>query len=424
MKDLLPVLQEFNTQLNAANTLYLAFSGGLDSSCLLHLLKQAKLSPTLLHVNHQLSPSADAWATHCKKVAERYGFPIVVEHVSVSNSGKGLENAARESRYEVFLKYLQSGDCLLTAHHLDDQVETVFFRLLRGAGSRGLSGINIERELGEARMLRPLLKVMREELLDYAKLNELSWVEDESNQNTNLDRNFLRQNIFPLLQGRWPGFARRAAEASSSLCQTGALLDEYAREDILACECRTERTGQSLKIKKLLSLSISRRQNIIRTWISDLGFNLPSRAQMEQLEWLLVAKDDAQPHVIIGNYELRRYNQRVYCMKKLCNLSELQLDELPWDSSRPLNLRGAGRIEQTAGVPQEFSIRFRRGGERCKPHGRDKSQRLKKLLQEYGLEPWLRDRIPLVFLRGELVAVGDLFTCSENADFRFVLTYL
>lgn len=407
---------------------WLAYSGGLDSTVLLHALKTEGIAVKALHVNHQLSSNADTWQQHCVQQCDKLDCGIVVERVEVRNEGKGLEHAARKARYAVFDRYVEGDDVLLMAHHLDDECETLLFRLLRGSGLKGFAGIKKERVLGGGgKIIRPLLSVSRESILEYANIHELSWVEDESNRDIGFDRNYLREMVLPLLQQRWPNFRKQFSNSITLLRESEQLLAEYGRQDLAECGVREERLGSSIDLSKLTAWSTPRVNQVLRQWLETLGYNSPGLRHLEETQKLIAAREDAAPAVQFGGCELRRYKGRLHCVPRL---QELVSRTIKWNSSENLQLPDGSRLAfsgRNPGADPNLEVKFRAGGERCRPLGRDRSQTLKKLLQEYELEPWLRDRVPLIYLNDELIAVGDLWVCDAgipNApEFTFSWTY-
>lgn len=408
--------------LNAAHHLYVGFSGGLDSTVLLHAL--CSLIPgerlTAVHVNHGLSPDSDNWQALCRQRCEALGTAFIAEKVQVTRDGEGLEQAARDQRYGVFARLLGEGDLLLLAHHRDDQVETVLYRLLRGSGPAGLAGIPVSRPLGAGQLLRPLLDVNRSQLEAYAQTNGLEWIEDESNAASHFDRNFLRNEVLPLIARRWPDYRQRIVR-SASHCQSAAtLLEEIALADMEQVGERTERWGWSLSLPRFAELTAARQGNLLRVWIGQKNLQVPGhRIIQATLDDLVPAQGDAQPLIDWGVGQLRRYGGRIFLLPGSVVATPV-MESMPWDGATPVAVPGGftlsgqasadGGLRQVAGDVLE--IRFRCGGERCKPAGRSGSAPLKKLLQEYQLEPWLRDRAPLVYINGELAAVADLFVCA------------
>lgn len=387
---------------------WIGFSGGLDSTVLLHALAQLNLPVTLraLHINHQISPNADSWQHQCEKVCAQHNVPFFAEKVQVKNSGKGIEDAAREARYNIFERYVDAGDYLFTAHHGNDQAETLLLRLMRGTGPRGLAAIAGERKLPSGgTLIRPLLHFSRTELEAYAHAQQLIWVDDESNQDDHYDRNFIRNQVMPLLQTRWPVFMRKWQQTAELCAQQETLLEEFAQQDLQSANSREERVGQSIDLLWLKSLSVARRQHLLRCWLRSANCDLPETSHWQQLEvQLFSAREDAAVEIAWGQYSLRPYQDRLFLLPGELPILELQCDETTVVDDTSLNYLRAG-------LP-DLQIRYRAGGERCKPAGRNHSQTLKKLLQEHQLEPWLRDLVPLVYSEDNLVAVGDLWICD------------
>lgn len=410
---------QIHSRLPAGACVWVAYSGGLDSSVLAHGLSARLPSVRLVHINHQLSPLAGQWQSHCERTARHWGLTLETVAVDVSPDGGGVEEAARQARFRAFASVLGPGDILLTAHHADDQAETLLFRAVRGSGLTGLSGVPPERSLtlengGEALLLRPLLPVPRSQILAYARGQGLEWVEDDSNSDTRFDRNFLRTHCLPVLEDRWPGAGERMALSAGLLRQSLEVLERYLAVDLARCKPRDERLGSSLSITALKALAGDLQPLILRQWIAGLAMVPPGPVQLGELFKILDADEDTQPAVDWGDGDrgcsIRRYRQRLYALPRR---SVPEPQELSWDLQSPLPLADGSQLlarpADTGLPPGQYRVRFRQGGERCQPEDRARSQTLKKLLQEYALEPWLRDRVPLVYRDSELVAVGDLW---------------
>lgn len=424
-QSLLPYLPVVRSASVPVANWYVGFSGGLDSTVLLHALCALQLPVKLqaLHINHQISPYADHWQLQCANYCAALGIPFHAEQVKVVNTGKGIEDAARAARYGVFERYLANQDVLLTAHHADDQAETLLLRLMRGAGPRGLAAMAPQRALGAGVLHRPLLGFARLELEAYAQAHQLTWVEDESNGDIHYDRNFLRTQVMPLLHQRWPHFKRKWQQTSELCAANEGLVEALAQQDLLALGVKTERLGSSVALTDFLSLAEARQQNVLRYWLRTHGFTIPEQTHWQQLaRQLHSARTDMEMDVSWGNVSLRVYQQRLYALP-LAFFTEaapsvsVLLDTanrhiaLPWGTLviAYTDTEAADRLKR---LPGTLRIAYRQGGERCKPARRQHSQTLKRLLQEYGVEPWLRAKIPLVYCGDELVAVGDLWVCA------------
>ncbi|WP_233998900.1 tRNA lysidine(34) synthetase TilS [Microbulbifer pacificus] len=402
----------------AGGRLWLGYSGGLDSTVLLHLLASAGIPFTALHIHHGLSTNADQWLSHCGAVAEALGVPFVAQHVVVERGDGGLEHGARKARYSAFEQYLAPGDQILLAQHREDQVETFLLRLLRGAGVLGLAAMAECRVLGDRgenrTVLRPLLKAGRDELENYAREHGLIWVNDDSNGDVALERNYLRLRVIPGLAARWP-IGDRVAQAADNLRETADLLGELAEEDLRRCGERCEAFGHSIDLPTFLAFSAGRRKNLLRNWLARMGAPMPEAAHLHQALRQAQAATDAVPEVALGNLVLRRYRDRLFLTPQLQPLDADEEGEWPWDGASELHLPDGWTLSPGRDWPKgDYTVRLRSGGERAKPRQRHHSQTLKKLLQEFGLVPWLRGRVPLVFREGRLVAVGDLFVTAEG----------
>ena len=393
---------------------WVAYSGGLDSTVLLHLLASRGMPLRAIHIHHGLSPNADAWQARCEEAAAALNIPLTAVRVSVDPCEGGLEQAARRARYLVFEDILQAGDQLLLAQHGDDQAETFLLRLLRGAGALGLSAMAESRPLGHGRLLRPLLGAGRAQLEAYARAHGLSWIEDESNSDLSLERNYLRARVMPALRERWP-VRERVARAAENLREAAELLQDLGAADLTACDWRPERFGESVDAGLLGQRPRRRQKNLLRTWFSRIGEDMPPARQLDEaLAQALDAAQDSVPAVGLGERVVRRFRNRLYLTPQLP--AERAEGEWQWRGDRVLVLGQGWELSPPPDWPvADYSVRFRRGGERARPATRRHSQTLKKLLQEYDLEPWLRDWVPLVYRADapdSLVAAGDLFLCE------------
>jgi len=442
-----PLAQHLQASLpQQANCWWLAVSGGLDSMCLLHLVKQVQQNLCsncpdirIIHVHHGLQPQADDWCQLVERQAEEFGFACYSESVQVDaqiQRQQGLEAAARNARYQVFEKLVAVGDLLLLAQHADDQAETLLLRLLRGAGVAGLGAMPKQRPLGAGHLLRPLLSVSRQELETYAVQHELQWLDDPSNLDEHYRRNFLRHQVMPLLKQRWPGVLQRMQTTSAVMQESQALLQEVAEQDF-ALLLGKESAGASemvmaLPVLGLLSLSVARRHNLLRWWLQELGDLPPDYEAMQQIDvQMLCAVADGQPELYLAIGLLRRSQGRLYWLdrnerqqlKAATQVTMQQEEAMTWSDT----LVQQSSVSLDCGCLQKainglylqsgdkLRISRRQGGERCQPQGRRHSQSLKKLLQEYQVPTWQRSQLPLFWVNGELAMVGDLWVCQGYA---------
>ncbi|SMF05524.1 tRNA(Ile)-lysidine synthase [Alteromonadaceae bacterium Bs31] len=426
MSSVFQALIERAEQLKGYRRVFLGFSGGLDSTVLLHQLKSLGLNNLVaVHVNHQLMPEADGWEQHCASIAASWACDFESRKVQLGNTGGGVEEAARSARYKVFSECVTQQDVLLTAHHADDQAETLLFRLFRGSGLKGLAAVRAQTSLKMDKVsfevLRPFLHCSREQILDYARAHHLSWIDDSSNNDQHFDRNYLRHSLLPLVQKKWPGVCSKLATSASLLAESDALLDDYLAGDFSQCEARKERLGESINLQVFQQFSWTKQKHLLRYWLAQNHYLLPEQKHMVEVQKMLRASADATPDVSWGRQEggcsLKRFKQRLYLLPRV-DLSQ-QGRSFEWHTSEPLALGNvsslAGEVTESGIAPGQYRIKFREGGERCRPEFRDRSQTLKKLLQELGLEPWLRDCVPLIYKGAELVAVADLWVCHDYA---------
>ncbi|QCT96294.1 tRNA lysidine(34) synthetase TilS [Stutzerimonas degradans] len=390
-----------------------AFSGGLDSTVLLQLLadlaRREALPPLrAIHVHHGLQPAADAWPEHCRRVCTALGIPLEVVHVQVE-AGCSLEQAARQARYAAIEMRLEEGEVLLTAQHRDDQAETLLFRLLRGAGVRGLAAMPARRRLGRGWLMRPLLDVSRGELEAHARRLGLAWVEDPSNDSLDFSRNYLRHQVMPLLAQRWPQSVTTLARTAAHMTEAQRLLDELAEMDLAMMAPPAAYAWlpvPSLMLGPMLSLSPARQRNALRHWLASFTA-LPDSEHWQGWESLCSAAVDATPVWRLAAGELHRCGDRLWWLSG-CWLRPV-VGPVFWnDPNQSLQLPGNGTV-RIAGVaaPARYEVRYRQGGEVLQVPGRG-SRDLKRLLNEVGVPRFVRARLPLLYVDGQLVGVANL----------------
>ncbi|MCP8898998.1 tRNA lysidine(34) synthetase TilS [Gilvimarinus xylanilyticus] len=402
-----------------------AYSGGLDSSVLLHALVicQPKATIEAVHVNHGLSPHADAWQEHCQRECQTLGVKLHTVKVEVDGDAN-IEERARRVRYQAMADLMQPGDYLLLAQHRQDQAETLLYRLMRGAGVKGLAAMAPERGLGGGQLLRPLLDVDRSRLLAYAQSHHLSWITDESNLDEHFDRNYLRHQVLPVLQTRWPAASQTLARSAEHCREAQQLLEDLARLDGELLDERGEALGYSICLTELARLPERRRNNWLRYWLQQRFGVVPGHQALADIHQQLLSPGGATPQarVDIAQVQLRRHGSRLYALASALQWTpQPNQSALEWlDKTRPLSLPGGDRLQLTPAatgqvglsldcLKQPLQVRWRQGGERCRPQGRAHSQTLKKLLQEYQAPAWLRSRVPLLYVGGELAAVGNMW---------------
>lgn len=404
-------------QLPAGGKLAVGYSGGLDSTVLLHALAslRGELPITLVavHVHHGLSSQADAWARHCQSVCDGLAVPLTVSRVQVRPAGQGLEAAARESRYRVFAQ--QDAGALLLAHHRDDQAETVLLQLLRGASARGLAAMPEARLLNETMLLlRPFLQLSRSHLEAYARHHGLDWVEDESNLDPSLARNHVRHTLLPALDAAIPGMSLSLARSADQFAEWAELLDELAGLDAAAG------LGElGLEVDRLAGLPEARARNLLRWVLERRGVQVRRQALVETVRQLCAAGHNAQVRVDFGDFSVVRFQgrARVVNRREFDPVPEMRM---PWQQDSGLDLGAAGHLEfrpvEGEGVSlvgERVLIRHRQGGDRMRLRHGQCQRPLKDLLRESGIPPWRRPWLPVVEVDGQVAWVAGLGTAVE-----------
>lgn len=391
-----------------------AFSGGLDSSVLLHLLAELARRETVpalsaIHVQHGLQPVAAAWPEHCRQFCAALGIPLQVVAVQVAAQAS-VEQAARQARYAAFAEHLQPDAVLFSAQHRDDQAETLLFRLLRGAGVRGLAAMLGQRPLGRGTLLRPLLDCSRAELQGYAEAHGLSWIEDPSNADTRFSRNFLRQRVMPLLAERWPQASVALARSAAHLSEAEQLLGELARMDLHAA--RGEPLFPwlalpSLELSLVTQLSDARQRNLLRHWLAPLS-RMPDSDHWAGWRDLRDAAGDASPVWKLADGELHRADGRLYWLSADWLAPPVLPDPAVVRVQGASELPGNGQVQIRGELPAgRWHLRYRLGGESL--HLPERGWRdLKRLLNEWRVPAFVRPRLPLLFDGDELMAVANL----------------
>lgn len=383
-----------------------AFSGGLDSSVLLHLLVSEGLELELIpwHINHGLVANAAQMEQFCIERAQSYGLEIRLDRLDLTAVKSNLEAIARRQRYQLFEQHAQIGDCILTAHHADDQAETFLLNALRGSGVAGLRGIASQRYLGEALLLRPLLGFSRDQLEAYASENEVAWFNDPSNQNLRFDRNYLRKQVLPLIKDRWPNFQNALSTCSEIQSETKELLDELAQQDYAALHIPASSGQARLDVTGLLSLSRGRCKNLVRYWIETAGLTSLPHARLEELMQQLQARPDALPEIAMQDYSIRIYDRQLFLVsagRPQQSGGEFEFGLNPIIEIDNLDLRLTRdeifRKLDISDRDQALTLRFRQPGE---PNS--DNHRLKRLFQQHRVPPWERAITAQIYLDGRL----------------------
>ncbi|TCS33308.1 tRNA(Ile)-lysidine synthase [Paucimonas lemoignei] len=414
-------------------TMAVAYSGGLDSSVLLHLSQRYAVAHGIrllaFHVHHGLSPNADAWLNHCEAEAQRLGILFEARQVRIDNAARsGVEEAARTLRYAALGDMCREHGAalLLTAHHLDDQAETILLQLVRGSGVAGLSGMDSANTapdlLGDPHlvMARPLLDVSRAELEEWGARVGIEHVEDESNADVRYARNALRHGVMPQLAINFPGFQERLARTASHMQAAQRVLDEVAQADLAACSA-----GTCLELERVRALSSERFHNLFRHWLGRHGVRMPSASWLAEMRaQLLEAKDDAQVCVLHPDCAIRRHRGKVYLTPRLDSGADALPQEFIWQGQSSLDFPAfQGRlhfdvapegVDATWLRKQALIIRHRQGGDSVKLAANRPSRSMKQHFQALGIPAWERPFLPLVTVAGEvLYAAGIGMDCRH-----------
>lgn len=416
----------------------IAYSGGVDSQVLLVALTKLKQQGQLpnpvvvCHVNHGLSPHADTWQAFAQQQCDSFALPLITHKLHLKKQAQqSLEAMARDARYQVLIKASAEPAIIVTGHHLNDQAETFLLALKRGAGVKGLSAMLVSSTLAQHTLARPLLAVSRDDIVDYANQQKLSWIEDESNTDEHYDRNFLRHQILPKLNERWPSINKTIARSAEHCVEAQQLLDELAQQDLADCQL----SACKLSVAHLNKLSEPRLKNLLRYFLSSYNFLMPTRQQLAQICQQLNAGADKSPVIQLANCCFRRFQDNLY-------LTPIYQDITLWQHSvdlscQPDKSRLTVQLPDQLGVlnfsinsaqvttqsnwqasikqptaNQLVSVRFSHDNPTCLPQYRQHSRALKKVLQELAIPPWQRKRLPFIYYDDELVAVVGHFVCK------------
>ncbi len=403
----------------------IGFSGGMDSHVLLHAMallgERLPARLRVIHLDHGLQVGSGAWVRHCEWVCGKLGIPLNTFSLQLKPvKGKSLEAVAREARYAVLARELRAGEMLLTAHHQDDQAETLLLQLLRGAGLSGLAAMPAVGGFARGMHARPLLDSTRDELIRYAREAGLQWIEDTSNQDIAFDRNYLRHQVIPLLKSRWPAMSKTLSRSAGHCAAADRLIETLLSRTLEQISDPAEKT---LSVPALDALPDDQRRPLLRLWIRQHGMPLPDSAILSRISnEVLGARPDGNPLVSWPGAEVRRYRDRLYLLSPLASFDASQ--SLVWTGQSELSLPGGlGTLRFHGGEAMgdfqsgpEYRIRFRQGGETCRPQGRGVSKRVKQLLQEAGVLPWMRERVPLLQIGGEIAEIIGVCRCEPSGQ--------
>ncbi|MFA9489541.1 MULTISPECIES: tRNA lysidine(34) synthetase TilS [unclassified Mannheimia] len=416
----MPLLQRFQQQceqwLPNTQDFLVGLSGGIDSVTLLHLFSRTGFNIRAIYIHHGLSPNADSWATFCEQYCKRLNIPFILQKVTV-DTNNGVESGARDARYQAIQQHLKPNEVLATAHHLDDQAETFFLALKRGSGIKGLSAMQAVTFLQDFTVFRPLLPFSKAEILAYATQHQLEWIEDESNADNRYDRNFLRNEVLPLLNQRWQQFSQMVARSAQHCTEQQELIRELLNDEL------TQRIGEKkqLSIVQFQDFSLLKQQQLIRLWLEKYGVMMPSQAQLQAVIFeLIFANTDKNPQVKIGEKVIRRYQQALYITDELPEIpafeiklgSQTKLD-LPYQlgkitrNQQEIICKKNDKIDRLllpeALAYEEVSLTIGQQG-KVKCYGKPHQEEMKKIWQQHNVPVWERSHTLLVFWQDEFVA--------------------
>jgi len=405
----------------------IGYSGGLDSHVLLHFFAQLKqhypqIECRSVYIDHGLQAISTQWISHCQQIAKS----LHIEHQTITLSldtqtGESLEALARKARYAAIKRYLLDDETLITAHHQNDQAETLLLQLFRGSGVAGLASMPVISNNMGFQHWRPLLNYSQHALCNYAQRHQLQPVEDPSNHDYRFDRNYIRHELIPTLQERWPAITATLSQVANNQAEASTIVDQYSQDKLTNVQGSTASQLSSRKLKKETFIN---QKALIRLWIKNAGFLAPSTKKLQHIiNDVLESKIDASPLVTWGNVAIRRYRDNLYVMAKLSKPpSELKI---PWDLKTDLVLTKYNlptvEIDKLASLKSilqdnntTVTIRIRQGGERMQPTGHSQEKTLKSILQEQAIPPWERERLPLVFANEILIYIHNIATIDPG----------
>ena len=402
----------------------IALSGGLDSSVLLNVMANEPMLKdriTALHVNHNINTDADRWEEFCSEQSRKLGIPF--QSLKLNKTDNPSEDYLRSKRQEFFRQWGGDQDLIVTAHHLDDQVETILFRIFRGTGIKGIKGINQFSTIDGVNFFRPFLDIKKHDLKEYALKNNIPWVEDDSNEESNFSRNKIRNLILPSIRETWSSIDKAIIKLSKDADKSKQILDEIAQDDYSS----TFSTHDLIKLASINALSKPRKENLIYYWLVNINGLKVNFAQIDQIYTYLdrelvgpasfhfkTIEGESGVQIIINSKEIRimKDDHKTKLPKDL-NLEWNLKDNIKISSGELSVVESLGKGLSTRYLKEGAIIRARVGGERCKPYGRKKSQKIKNLFQEYDIPDWKREQIPLIYINDKIAAVGDLWVCED-----------
>ncbi|HBH34844.1 MAG TPA: tRNA lysidine(34) synthetase TilS, partial [Gammaproteobacteria bacterium] len=369
---------------------------------------QIDVEVAAIHIDHGLQQESPAWSRHCSDYCRQLDIPLETVSLSLQSvSGESLEAQAREARYATIQQLMQPGEILLTAHHRDDQAETLLLNLMRGSGVKGLAAMPPLRHFAEGWLARPLLEISRSEIEAYATEHKLKWIDDPSNALTDFNRNYLRHEILPGLTQRWPAAAASIADSASHLAEAAQLLDQESYKLLTGMIAAPGR----LQLEPLLQQPRAWQKLLLRHWLQQLGLPPPPRKRLAGFVQQLTADSQRIPQINWSGVELRRYNNQLYAGRRPPQHDATT--EIEWRTEQPLKLPSQlGELQMLEGRHQRLMVRFRREGDSMRWHSHQRS--LKSIFRQLEIPPWQRSRIPLIVDNGAIIAIADLAYADET----------
>ena len=394
-------------QLPSVSSYYIAFSGGMDSTVLLHALARLSLDIPLhaIYIDHGLQPESMNWTTHCQQFCQQYQIKFQAVHLNLKpQKGESIEAIARTARYQVLQQMIPKNSLLMTAQHADDQVETVLLQLLRGSGVKGLAAMPFCKPWNQGWHVRPLLEYDQQTLREYALEQQLEWIEDPSNQEIKFERNYLRLKVIPLLKDHWSGLTKTIPR-SALHCAESEQLNQQTAELVL----QKISNKKILNGVQLLKYDPLWQKYLLRQWIAQSGFLLPNTKRLNELQRLISCSNSGLIHW--KNTECRLYQQQLYLMKPLKNLNLSKI--LEWHLNQKIlqlpSSLGYLECDSENSLISVLNIRFRQNTQISKLNQPSTNKHLKKIFQTHHIPPWQRSTIPLIFYQNKLIQVGNFW---------------
>ena len=393
-------IDDFVAKLAAdCNGFLIAYSGGADSSALLHLFAPYK-NIRVIHINHGISNDAQLWQKHCQQVCTNLSIPLLVEKAQLENSS---ENACRRARYAFFSKHLKNNEVLLTAHHRDDQIENVLLKLFRSTGLKGLASMSELTRFGKGYLARPLLNVHAHELKSYLKAKKLQWIEDESNQQNHYQRNFIRNKILPAITSHFPNAGKSILSTTENIQNSLALLNHLSAFET-----------KQLPLEKLRNLPENLQVTYLYHWLSQKNQPVMDKKALKQVVHdFLSAKACKNPHFKNKHYQLYRWQDAIHFV---ANLQEIDPKTYTWDTSKPFIFPNNYAKLEFTGTKQQLQVKFQQTGQKIKTHHHKITKTVKNLFQQHKIPPWHRQNTPFIYYEDQLVSLG--YHWSHNEKFK------